>query len=308
MKRHLTALGSISPATRACRRVLAGLAVLMLCGTASAASETCEQPAAIRFSLVPSGDVDKRIRLYRPLFDRIEAITGRPVQVVRPSSYASVVERLLAGQVDVATLGPAAYVEASRQDARITPFATAVLHKGIYIAEGTHYHSYLVTLAQAGFKNIEDLRGARLVLTDPGSTSGSLLPREEFAPRLGVPLEKYFAAVSFSGNHVKSIDQLLRADADAIFISSTQLESALEDGKFTAGQVRILWQSSAIPRDPFVYRGQLCAPLRKQLRAAFFDDQPALRSLLDGIEASHFAPIDDSHYAGLRKLLDKPVR
>jgi phosphonate transport system substrate-binding protein len=308
MNRHLTRLANISPATRACRRVLAGLAILLWCGTAPAASETCEMPVAIRFSLVPTGDVDKRIRLYRPLFDRIEALTGRPVQVLRPSSYASVVERLLGGQVDVATLGPATYVEASRQDPRITPFATAVLRKGTFIEEGDRYHSYLVTLAQAGFKRIEDLRGARLVLTDPGSTSGSLLPREEFAPRLGMPLEKYFAAVSFSGNHVKSIDQLLRADADAIFIASTQLEAALQEGKLTAGQVRILWQSSPITRDPFVYRGQLCAPLKKQLRAAFFDDQPALRTLLDALEASHFAPIDDSHYAGIRKLLDKPVR
>lgn len=272
------------------------------------AAEKCETPAELRFSLIPAGDVEKRIRMYRVLFARLEALTGRPVSVVRPSSYASVVEGLLAGSIDIATLGPAGYVDATRNDPRITPFATYEKRGGVFQSSGPYYHAFLVTLAQSPYSEIAALKGSHLGLTDPGSTSGSLLPREEFTPRLGMPLEQYFGAVSFTGNHVKSIDALLRGDVDAAFIASTQLEEALQAGKLTQQQIRILWQSAPIPYDPFVWRGQLCAPLKKQIRAAFFDAPQALRSLLDEISSSRFVPIGDSHYAGIRKVLDKPPK
>ena len=290
------------------KRYLPWLATLLLnglSGIAVARAEKCEMPESIRFSIVPAGDVDQDLKRYQPLFKRIEKLTGRPVSVLRPSSYAAVVEGLLGGHIDVAELGPATYVDARRGDPRITPFATIEKRQGIFQNKGPAYRSMLVVLASSTYRDLASLKGARLALTDPASTSGSLLPRRQFAPLLGMPMESYFATLSFSGSHSKSALALARGEIDAAFIASAQLEDAHASGKLPASRVRVLWASEAIPYDPFVYRGQLCEALRQQIRTAFLGDAAthSLRHLLDGFSATRFIAVDDSHYVGIRNLL-----
>ena len=283
----------------------AWLVCLCLVGQPAGAMAKCESPDELRFSIIPAGDVDKRIKLYQPLFDRLQTLTGRPVRIVRPNSYASVVEGLLGGRIDIASIGPAGYIEAKKGDSNITAFATFEKRAGVYQTQGPFYHSHLIVLAGSRYGSLEDLRSARLALTDPGSTSGALFPREELTPRLGMPFEKFFGAVSYAGSHVKSIDAVLRGDVDAAFVASTQLEEAHRSGKLAERPVKSLWQSVPIPYDPMVWRGQLCESIKKQIRAAFFDDPAALRSLLDGIESNRFVPIDDRHYTGIRKVMER---
>ncbi len=290
---------------RQCVRLIAVIALNCCAGITGAHAEKCEMPQSIRFSMVPLGDVEHDLRLYQPLFKRIEEFTDRPVTVVRPSSYAAVVEGLLSGGIDIASLGPATYVDAKNGDERITSFATTEKREGVFQVKGPFYNAMLVVLASSRFVDIATLKGSRLALTDPGSTSGSLLPRKQFTPRLGMPLEQYFSTVSFSGSHGKSVQALMHGEVDTAFISSSQLEEANVAGKLPANQVRVLWKSEPIPYDPFVYRGQLCDSLRKQIRAAFLGDTVTkdLRNLLDGFKATRFIPVDDSHYTGIRKVL-----
>lgn len=287
--------------------LLATIALNGLVGIPGAQAAKCEAPPIIRFSMVPLGDIDQEIRRYQPLLRRIEEMTGRTVSVVRPTSYASVVEGLIGGSVDIASLGPAAYVAAKKEDQLLTPFATTEKREGAFQVKGPYYHALLVVLASSIYGDIAALRGSRLALTDPGSTSGSLLPRQQFPPRLGMTLEKYFGAISFSGSHFKSVSALVHREVDTAFIASSQLEEGHLSGVLPARQVRVLWKSEPIPFDPFVYRGQLCENLRKQIRSAFLGDAitPGMRDLLAGFNATRFIPVDDSHYAGIRKVLDK---
>lgn len=289
---------------------LAILALNALAGAAPLHAEKCQLPDSIRFSMVPFGDVEKDLRRYQPLFKRIEELSGRKVAIVRPSSYASVVEGLLGGSIDIAELGPATYVAAKRGDASITAFATTEKRGGVFQSGGSYYRAMLVVLASSAYHDIAELRGSRLALTDPGSTSGSLLPRKRFAALLGTPLENHFAAISFSGSHSKSVLALARGDVDAAFISSAQLDAAEISGKLPASRVRVLWTSEAIPYDPFVYRGQLCDALRRQIRSAFLGDAAtaSLRDLLEGFNATRFSAVDDDYYAGIRSLLGSPAK
>lgn len=287
--------------------LLASIALNGLAGVSAAHAEKCETPPIIRFSMIPLGDIDQEIKRYQPLFKRIGELTGRTVSVVRPTSYASVVEGLLGGGIDIASLGPATYVEARNEDELLTPFATTEKREGAFQVKGPYYHAMLVVLAGSRFADVASLKGAHLALTDPGSTSGSLLPRKQFAPGLGMPLESYFGAISFSGSHSKSAMALARGEVDAAFIASAQLEDANISGALPAKQVRVLWKSEPIPYDPFVFRGQLCESLRKEIRSAFLGDAAtvSLHDLLKGFNATRFIPVNDSHYAGIRKLLDK---
>ena len=284
--------------------VAISLAAWAVSGTVHA--EQCEMPSAIRYSMVPLRDLELDLRRHQPLFKRISELTGRPVEVVRATSYGSVVEGLLRGSVDIAELGPATYVEAKKSDERITVFATTEKRKGGYQIKGAYYQAMLVVLAKSAYRDLAGLKGTRLALADPASTSGSLLPRKQFSPLLQMPLEKYFASVSYSGSHANSSLALAKGEVDAAFISSSQLEEAHVSGKLRVNDVRILWASEPIPYDPIVYRGQLCEPLKKQIETAFVGEGAVtfLRDLLTSMNAERFVPIDDRMYAGIREVLE----
>jgi phosphonate transport system substrate-binding protein len=218
-----------------------------------------------------------------------------------------VVEGLQSGAIDVAKIGPAGYVSLTANDPKAIPFATQEKRQGMFQREGPFYHALLVVLANSRFTNVESLKSARLALTDPGSTSGSLVPRKRFAPTLGMPLERYFSSVSHTGSHAKSITALAQGEVDAVFLASTQLEDAHLSGSLPMQQVRVLWKSEPIPFDPFVFRGQLCESLRKKIRAAFLgpESDAALKPMLDSfLHARRFVPVTDKHYAGIRALME----
>jgi len=277
-----------------------------LAGITVVHAEKCELPQSLRFSRIPVGNIENDSTRFKALFKRLEQLTGLPVVMVRANSYAAVVEGLLGGNVDIAELGPATYTEARNNDNQITPFATIERGAGIYQTKGSYYHALLVVLASKDYRDIAALKNTRLMLADPGSTSGSLLPRKQLTPGLGAPFEKYFSTVSFSGSHAKSIQALTQGKADTTFVSSVQLENAHLMNSLPASEVRILWKSDPIPYDPFVYRGQLCSSLRKQIREAFLGNAASteLRDLLVTMKADRFIATDDSQYAGIRKLLE----
>lgn len=280
--------------------------VLQLSTTGPAQAEPCETPATIRYSMVPLRDPALDLRLHQPLFRRITELTGLQVDVVRAASYRSVVEGLLRGAIDIAELGPATYIEAEKGDPQITAFATLEKKEGVFQKRGAHYQAMLVVLAKSDFVDVASIQGASLALTDPGSTSGAQLPRKQFAARVGMPLEKYFGTVSYSGSHANSTQALAGEKIDAAFISSAQLEEAHVAGRLRKNEVRILWESGPIPYDPFVMRGQLCEPLKRQIEEIFLGSEAgsSLRDWLQAMNADRFVPVDDSLYAGIREVLD----
>lgn len=271
-------------------------------------AQTCESPTVIRYAMVPLREIELDLRRRESLFKRMTELTGRPVEVVRATSYRSVVEGLLRGAVDVAELGPATYIEATEGDRQITAFATTERSEGVYQLRGAHYQSMLVVLAKIDFSDIDTLKGTRLALTDPGSTSGAMLPRKQFVGRVGMPLENYFGAVSYSGSHARSVQALVSGAVDAAFVASAQLEEAHLAGKLRKNDVRVLWTSGPIPNDPTVYRGQLCEPLKRRITEVFLGEGAGmvLRDYMAAMNAERFVAVDDSLYAGIREVLEAP--
>ena len=281
---------------------------ISLDASSGARAQDCERPAVIRYSMVPLRDAALDLRLHQPVFRRMTALTGLQVEVVRATSYRAVVEGLLRGAVDIAELGPATYIEATLGDHGITAFATMEKKEGLYQRRGAHYQAMLVVLKKRDFADIGSLKGASLALTDPGSTSGAQLPRKQFAAHVGMPLERYFGSVSYTGSHANSAQALASEEIDAAFIASAQLEEAHGTGKLLRSDVRILWESGPIPNDAVVLRGPLCASLKRQLEEVFLGDDAgsSLRDWLQAMNANRFVPVDDSLYAGIREVLESP--
>ena len=167
--------------------LLAFLALTLL-STWATASETLKSENCgidrLKFTMVPKTDFDEQVLEYQPLLELLEEGLGIPVDLVRASSYESVIDGIVAGSVDLAVMGPASYILAHRDDPDIQAFASLITEKGELTPEGSFYYSVLLVPTSSDVDRIEDLRSARVLLTDPSSTSGALMPKHAFAAEL----------------------------------------------------------------------------------------------------------------------------
>lgn len=277
--------------------------VRTLPANASAAAH-CERPMRLRFSFVPQGESLDSGSAMQPLFNDLEKVLGIPVEIITPSSYGAVTEGLLAGAVDLARLGPATYVSVRKSDQHIIPFATFV-HKTDAFSEGdtAAYFSLLIVRQHGPFASIPSLKGKRVALADPESTSGMLIPIHVFSRQLGSPLSSYFSRIGYSGNHEQSVAAVLNKEVDAAFVASANLGSLIAAGKIRRADIRVLWKSAPIPFDPFVYRDQLCDDIKKKIRGVFFNKKSAnLQATLNNVHAEEFVPTSDKNYDIIREL------
>jgi phosphonate transport system substrate-binding protein len=279
--------------------LIALLASLLLAPVVQAAQ--CTQQS-LRIAVIPKKSMEELLQEQRPLIERLSKATGIAVEIVPSSSYESVVDAIVSGGVDIAWLGPASYMLAYQRDPRIEPFASLTISHGYFTPAGHHYQALL--LAGSKIPDIEALRGKRVVLTDPASTSGNIVPNAEFSAVVGQPLAQFFGAVAYSGSHDKSLDALLAGKADAVFVSSVRADEYLNRGLIGRDTFKVLWRSEPIYYDPFVFSGTLCGALKDRIRNAMLNDQQGLAQFLDSQEASGIVPVSHAEYAPLLRMME----
>ncbi|MHC8305825.1 phosphate/phosphite/phosphonate ABC transporter substrate-binding protein [Pseudomonas sp. PB3P13] len=257
----------------------------------------CTQQS-LRVAVIPKKSMDVLLREHQPLTERLSAATGMPVEIVPSSSYESVVDAIVSGGVDVAWLGPASYIMANQRDSRIEPFASLTIAQGYFTPAGQYYQALLLARPEVA-EQIDALRGKRVALTDPASTSGSVVPNAEFSSQVGIPLAQFFSTVVYSGSHDKSLDALLDRKVEAAFVASVRVDEYLKKGLINRETLKVLWRSEPIYYDPFVFRGALCAGLKKQIRDAMLVDTKGLQDFLGSQEASGIVPVGHAQYAPL---------
>lgn len=262
----------------------------------------CNQQS-LRIAVIPKKSMDELLKEQRPLIERLRKATGIAVEIVPSSSYESVVDAIVSGGVDIAWLGPASYMLAHQRDPRIEPFASLTISDGYFTPAGHHYQALLLARSKVA-GTVEALRGKRVVLTDPASTSGNLVPNAEFSAAVGEPLAQFFGSVAFSGSHDKSLDALLADKADAVFVSSVRADEYLSRGLMGRDTFKVLWRSEPIYYDPFVFSGTLCPRLKERVRHAMLNDQQGLSEFLDSQEASGIVPVSHAEYAPLLRVME----
>ena len=283
-----------------------GMMVISFWGVGSqlAMAATCENPEALTLAMVPTEETVAELQLYKPVTDRMEKLTGKKIQFFMPTSYASVVEGLLSKFVDVAVLGPYSYVIANSKDKSIEVFATYAKRPGHMQEEGPGYRGVLISKRGSKFTTIDSLKGSTLGLTDPGSTSGNLMPRVAFTKVIGKDLEKFFGKVVYTGSHELSSVAVVEGKVDAAFVATHRFDNVVNKGEASLDGVNILWKSDPIPQDPFVYRNTLCENIKAKIRETFLDlkGQPGAKKFLDNVKSNKFVKMSSDDYNIIRDL------
>ena len=231
-------------------------------------------------------------------------LTGKKISFFMPTSYASVVEGLLSHFVDVAVLGPYTYVIANSKDPTVEVFATYAKRPGHMQEEGPGYRGVLISKKGTKYTSIKSLKGSLVGLTDPGSTSGNLMPRVAFTKVIGMDLEKFFNKVVYTGSHELSTVAVVQGKVDAAFVASHRFDNVVNKGEATLEGGNILWQSDPIPQDPFVYRNTLCNDIKANIRETFLDlkGKPGSKTFLDNVKSNTFVEMSSDDYNIIRDL------
>ena len=264
----------------------------------------CENPDSLPFAMVPTEETVAELELYKPVTDRMAKLTGKKISFFMPTSYASVVEGLLSHFVDVAVLGPYTYVIANSKDSTVEVFATYAKRPGHMQEEGPGYRGVLISKKGTKYTSIKSLKGSLVGLTDPGSTSGNLMPRVAFTKVIGMDLEKFFGKVVYTGSHELSTVAVVQGKVDAAFVASHRFDNVVNKGEATLEGVNILWQSDPIPQDPFVYRNTLCGDIKAKIRETFLDlkGKPGSKTFLDNVKSNTFVEMSSDDYNIIRDL------
>ena len=280
------------------------IALLLSGALVAPAAAECENPDTLTFSMIPTEDTAAELQLYQPLIRHLSAMTGKAVDFYSPTSYASVVEAIASGWVDIAVLGPASYTLAKALNDDMVVFATYSRHAGHMQEEGPGYRANLISRADSGIVTIEESRGATLGLVDPASTSGHLLPMVAFAGETGEDLEDFYGRIVYTGGHDLSALAVLEGRVDVAFVATHRFDNVVERGDITLDDVNILWRSAVVPQDPFVFRTTLCEDLRESIVEAFLTahEVPEVAPYFEAINAPRFVPMQDSDYDLIRQL------
>jgi phosphonate transport system substrate-binding protein len=296
-----------SPCINRILSITAGVTLTLSLGvgtSTTARAAECENPDSLTFAMIPTEESVAELELYQPVTKRMEKLTGKKIEFFMPTSYASVVEGLLSKFVDVAVLGPYTYVIANSKDDTIEVFATYAKKPGHLQEEGPGYRGVLISKKGSKFTTIESLKGSTLGLTDPGSTSGNLLPRVVFSKEIGMDLDDYFGKVAYTGSHELSSVAVVKGQVDAAFVASHRFDNVVDKGEASLDGVNILWKSDPIPQDPFVFRNTLCDDIKAKITETFLGlkDDPAAQKFLNNVKSNTFVPMKSSDYDIIRDL------
>jgi len=292
------------PRRGALRLAAAAVFGALLAAPLIASAQKCEDPKVLRFSIIPTQESVRELTLFKPLLDLLSKNTGKKIEFYLPTSYSSVVEALLGKWVDIAVLGPESYVIARNQDPTIEVFTTYYKTKDGVQEAGPGYKSMLITKKGSKFTTIESTKGAVVLLVDPASTSGALIPQAVFAPKvLKMPFKDYYGRVAFSGGHDLSTLAVADGKADAAFVASHRFMNVIHTGKVKLEDFNILWSSPLLPQDPFVYRNTLCPELKDKIAQTFLtlDSNPEGKKYLENVESEKFVKMTDADYNIIRE-------
>lgn len=274
-----------------------------LCATAGAAEAMECRQDSLSITSIPVKNMARLVEEYRPLADLLSEGLGMPVRILHASSYEGVVDALVSGGVDLARLGPASYLQAWKLNPQIEPFVSLVPVKSDFFAGRGFYRSLLIVRRDSGLNSLASLRGRRVALSDPASTSGALIPRSVFAAEVGAPLGRYFASGVYAGSHDRALDAVLSGRVDAAFVSSESVNEYLAQGLSDKKALRVLWRSEPIHYDPLVFSATVCDELKQRIRSLLTTASPELDAFIASQRAEAIVPVDHQAYQAWLPIL-----
>ncbi|MEO8153460.1 MAG: phosphate/phosphite/phosphonate ABC transporter substrate-binding protein [Rhizobacter sp.] len=271
------------------RRLLLKLPLLALWPPSASAQVRSE---TLRFGVITTTTVEDSRKAWEPFFSDMRAATGLPVQGWYAQSYLDAAEALITNKVQLAWVSNKTALD-SIERANVEVFGQLVDSNG-----SPGYRALIVTRRDSGVTSIEQLLARPgtygFALGEDISTSGHLMPSYAlFVPRNIKPEEQFNPLLR--GSHAQTADAVLAGKVQAGTYNTEELDRLKLQQPARAAQLRVLWESALIPKDPLLWRTDLPLSVRTRLSSFLFsygktpEEKVHLRQMFDlaGFKASN---------------------
>lgn len=253
------------------RRRLALILCTLMLSTGSATA--IGQERDLRFGFTPVLSESEMRAEFEPLMTYLSDAIGRKVTLYIATNYGDLRTQIEAGNVDIGSFSPFAYVDAMR-GGKIRIIAQSILDGS------ATYRGLVIARKDSGLRSVSDLEGKRFAFVDQKSTSGYVYPRAMLVEK-GVDPARYFKDTFFAGSHDKVIAAVLERQADAGAIYDGSLGVAKAKG-VPVDDLVTLSSTDPIPHDAIAVRIGLDEALIQKIQAALvdLDKSPAGRAII----------------------------
>lgn len=257
------------------KALLAAVALAAITGSAMAQDVT-----VLRIGLDGSENEADQIRNTQCVADGLKVATGVPeVQIFPSPDYNGVIQGLLGGTIDIASMGASSYAAIYLQDPdAVDPILTYTQSDG-----SSGYYSIMVARKDSGIKTLADAKGKKIGFADPDSTSGYLVPNVALPKETGVSVKEYFSESGFGGGHENLVLAVLdgKFDVGTTFGSGVgewsegytggNLYQMVNKGTLDMDDLVEVWKSPLIPNGPLMVSNKLPEDMRAKIEQYFFE-------------------------------------
>ncbi len=220
----------------------------------------------LNFGIIATEKAGALKQMWEPFLEDMTKAVGVKVNGFYATDYAGIIEAQRFNKVQVAWYGNKSAIEAVER-------ANSEVFAQMIDLDGTPgYYSYLITHKDSGITSLDQVLKNGKDLTfgigDPSSTSGTLVPTYYVFSLNNLDPKTHFKVMR-SANHEGNFLAVVNKQVDVATSNSEMTQKMKEKAPEKLEQIRILWTSPLIPRDPFVYRKDLPAELKKKIQDFF---------------------------------------
>ena len=273
------------------RLLAAALAALSAphAATPAAAADWRAAVPEIRWGMSASESEEERRARYSPVTEHLSDALGVPVELTVTADVAGVVEALLSGQIEMFYFGASGYATSHEvTGGNLVPMVSLLDGAGNW-----GYRGVIIVRSDSDIQSIDDLEGRSFAYSDPGSTSGYLVPSFAFR-EMGIDPETYFSTTGFSGGNNNSVFAIVEGTYDAAASWETSPDRSVttrmvNSGLIPDGSTRVIWYSNIIPDVVIGTRADLPPEMIEAVRAALIalptENRAAFDAMTDGTSA-----------------------
>ncbi len=257
------------------KALLSAVALGLLAGSALA-----QDVKVLRIGLDGGENSNDQLRNAQCIADGLKAATGvEQVQLFPSPDYNGVIQGLLGGTIDIASMGASSYAKIAIQDAKaVDPILTYTGADG-----SSGYYTIMVARKDSGIKSLADAKGKKLGFADPDSTSGYLIPNVALPKETGKPVKEYFSETGFGGGHENLVLAVLdkKFDVGTTFgsgvgkweegYSSGNLHQMVAKGNLDMDDLVEVWKSPLIPNGPLMVANKVGEPMKQKIENFFLE-------------------------------------
>lgn len=230
-------------------------------------------------------------------------VLALPVTWVADLPWAQRYQALDAGEIDLAWICGAPYIQRATQPQPTVELLAAPVWRGEPYADRPVYYSAVVVQAAAPYQQWADLRGTTWGYNEPNSFSGYHVVAHHLA-QLG-ERNGYFGRSVAVGNHQRALTLVAQGELDSAAIDSTVLAQALIDEPALATQLRTLLLLGPNPMPPWVVSTRVPMALREDLRKGLLamGKSEAGRLHLSATPIARFAAVAQAAYLPIAAMI-----